>query len=175
MFAVAGHGIGGHRDNGQSGQRGIFPDIARRLQAVHIRHLYIHQYRIEFLLLCCPHCFDAVMGGTDLYPGLRQQRGRQLPVEFVILHQQNTQTRQIGKAAVVTRHIGSAQIRRNVALLGRAGEGQVEAENAALPRRAFHPHRPAHQLHEIFRYRQTQSRSAVFARGGGIGLAERLE
>ena len=45
--AIGSHGVRGHRDNGQALHSAVAPDLAGRRIAVNVRHLDIHQYRVE--------------------------------------------------------------------------------------------------------------------------------
>jgi hypothetical protein len=51
----------------------------------------------------------------------------------------------------------------------------MEVEGGALAACAFHPDAAAHEFDQVLADGQSQPGAAVFAGGGGIGLAEALE
>lgn len=67
-FPVADHGIGrqGHDGNpGPVGEPGVGPDDPGRLEAVHVRHLHIHENQVEGLPLQDLQRIPAVLGLGD--------------------------------------------------------------------------------------------------------------
>ena len=93
-FLVLLHGVGRHGDDGQGlhvlpAQR---PDRAGRFVAVHHRHLHIHQDGVVIALLRPAHHVHrvgAVRGGFHLEASLLQDHLGNLPVQLVVLHQQD--------------------------------------------------------------------------------------
>src|SRR5687767_8562416 len=65
-FAVTLHGMGGHGNDGNMPAGILFPltDSVRSFQAIHLRHLYIHEDGIVVIGLnffkCLRSCFDSI-------------------------------------------------------------------------------------------------------------------
>ncbi|MNH97932.1 hypothetical protein D3C73_506390 [compost metagenome] len=112
-FAVPGHGVGGHGDDRQRREVRLLANPAGRGIAVHHRHLAVHQHTVEIAVPGQPvECLLAIICQLELDACLLQQVARQLPVQFVVLHQQQARPLQAC-------HVVSALL---VALMG-AGTG----------------------------------------------------
>ena len=72
FFAVTGHRIGGHRQNWQLGETIVLADFARGSNAIHNRHLHIHQYRVVGALADHAHRLLAVFCQIDEQPTFLQ-------------------------------------------------------------------------------------------------------
>ena len=99
-FLILIHGVGGHGNDGQVPdiRPGHRPDRPGRLVAVHNRHLYVHQDRVIVALLGCLHHLyriRAVRGRLHDKPCLLQNLFRNLAVQFVILHKQDSLSAEI--------------------------------------------------------------------------------
>src|SRR5687768_2152672 len=92
-LTVLGHGMRGDRDDRDVPLRHELraPDGRRRLEAVHLRHLDVHQDEIELLPL--QRVERALSAGHDHHrvPRLLQQHRREQRVDGVVLRQQHVQ------------------------------------------------------------------------------------
>ena len=97
FFAVAGHGVGRHGDDGHLRQGQILSDFAGGGVAVHDRHLAVHQHPVKSTV---PRQdvqrLLAMVGHHHRDAGLLQQLQRELLVHVVVFHQQHACTRQLG-------------------------------------------------------------------------------
>ncbi len=97
FFAVAGHGVGRHGDDGHLRQGQILADFAGGVVAVHDRHLAVHQYPVKSAV---PRQdvqrLLAMVGHHHRDAGLLQQFQCELLVHVVVFHQQHARTRQLG-------------------------------------------------------------------------------
>ena len=87
--------IGGHGDDRQVEPARQLTNTPGGLQAIDIRHLDIHQHRIEGRLAAA-HLLDALqsaLGQADLGPLAGQQLGSHLAIEHVVLDHQQMQAR----------------------------------------------------------------------------------
>ena len=95
-FAVRGHGVGGHRNDGQTAQAQLLANATGGFKTVHHRHLQVHQdhvvsrlhgqYRI--------HAQPAVVGQGHHRALLAEQALRNRLVDFVVLHHQQAHAQQ---------------------------------------------------------------------------------
>ena len=65
--------IGRHCDDGQGNPVRHGAQEARSLQAVHVRHLHIHQDQGVVVFAHCPYCGQTVHRDIDLQAGTAQQ------------------------------------------------------------------------------------------------------
>src|SRR5262245_17204303 len=111
-------------------------------------------------------------------PGLLEQRDRQLPVDWVILGQQNTQSLAAGRprrrARRLRMHHGRLIADDGFGDLGQP-EMSAEMECAAAADFALDPDPATHQGHKVPAYRQAQPGATEPAAGGMMRLSERLE
>ena len=102
LVAVAGHGIGGHGDDGDLRQGQVLANLAGGGVAVHDRHLAVHQHAIKAIV---PgqnvQRLLAVVGHQYRDAGLLQQFQRQFLVHVVVFHQQHARARQLGHGLAV--------------------------------------------------------------------------
>lgn len=88
-LAVAGHGMGGHGDDGNGGKEEIFADTAGRFHAIHAGHLDIHKdERIRFGLECVEG-FGSVGGGVNREAELAKPCGGDLGIDRIILDEKD--------------------------------------------------------------------------------------
>jgi hypothetical protein len=109
--ALLGHCVGGHGDDGQMAEAGVLADLAGRLEAVHHRHLEVHQDEVEGV---GPGGVEGVEGETPVvghvHGGaqlLQQAAGDEL-VDVVVFDQQDAQAGQRGGAGSGLRRRGAA-------------------------------------------------------------------
>ena len=114
LFLILLKGVGAHGDNRNGGFFGVGQgaNAARRFQAVHARHLQIHENQVigrrrglHFL-----HGDGAVLRRVNRCVAHLQQRHRDFPVDGVILRKQNAESRQtfparVGAAFAQTLHV----------------------------------------------------------------------
>ena len=89
LFPVPGHGVGGHGDDGQGLKPGVLAEAPGGLVAVHDRHLHVHEHRVESARDHGIHRLLAVGGHGDRDPHGGQDLAGHLPVDVVVLHQQD--------------------------------------------------------------------------------------
>ncbi len=116
-LTVALHGIGGHGDNRQMAAGRFFPlaNRRRRLEAVHLRHLNVHQHQIERRVLQRLHRFPAVACDRRRVAPLFQDAYRQPLVYRVVLGNKDTQMGRIdrqGRLRIRRAHSGRRRIQR---------------------------------------------------------------
>ncbi|MNP21974.1 hypothetical protein D3C76_1146170 [compost metagenome] len=100
IFAVALHGIGGHRNYWQLCKAWLFADLARGGIAVHDRHVAVHQHTVEAAVdRQDVQRFLAMPGQAQRYTHALQQLTRKLLVHFVVFDQQKSRTPQAGLVA----------------------------------------------------------------------------
>ena len=149
-------------------------DQACGLEAVHLRHLDVHEHDVE---------------------GAREHRGHRLPP---VVHERGAMSlaleeaqhqRSVHEVVLGDEDIQRPQLRREIERLppGRRGarqaerssgglrEGRGERERGAGAGLALDPELAAHQRDELRRDRQPEPRPAVLPRGRAVGLRERLE
>jgi hypothetical protein len=93
-LAVAGHRVRGHREDRQLLAAGQGADPPGGLEAVHPRHLQVHQHEGVVVLLHAPHALLAVRREVDLDVRRAEQLDRDLLVELVVLHEQDARPAQ---------------------------------------------------------------------------------
>ena len=156
-------------------------DVARRLQAIHQRHLHVHQHAVELRLAQQVKRLFAIVGQADGGARFFQQFQRHLLVEGVVFHQQDARMleRAHHQGGVGAGAHGRCRLRHAVEhgrrrLVGNAQVGR-EPEGAAGAGTAVDAYVSTHQLGQLLADGQAQARAAIFARGGGVGLLEGLE
>nr|WP_230625960.1 hypothetical protein [Cupriavidus necator] len=112
-LAVLGQGVGGHRDHRQAGQARLGADAARGLEAVHARHLHVHQRQVVGLHRQALQRLHAALRRIGRDAGLLQQVYRDLAVDLVVFHQQHAPLRQrpAGPGRGARRLVGPRRIR----------------------------------------------------------------
>ena len=88
-LAILGEGVGGHRQDGRSGASGQCADQSRGLQAVHHRHLNVHQDEVVGRRAGLGNGRLTVVGKLDLQADAGQQLHRDLLIDRVVLRQQD--------------------------------------------------------------------------------------
>ena len=89
-FAIARHHIGRHGDNRQVSQPFDGTDGAGRLQAVHQRHLHIHQHQVIGVFLDHVQRLCAIVGETDLAAPVLQEVRCHFLIEQIVFNQQDS-------------------------------------------------------------------------------------
>ena len=94
-FAIVAHHLSGHRDDRHmpAGSRLALTDDLRRLQAIHLRHLHIHQHAIKRLSKEHVDRLAPVVRHSCLMPAFFQQRDGEHLIEPTVLDQQHSQHR----------------------------------------------------------------------------------
>jgi hypothetical protein len=67
-----------------------FTDGLGRGETVHFRHLAIHQHQIESTGFRLHHSFATMLDGHNLATQLLQHTDRNLPIDWIVLRQQNS-------------------------------------------------------------------------------------
>ena len=129
-FAVALQGVGGHGDDRGMGAGGRLAgaDGGGRLEAVHLRHLHVHQHGIERPAVQGRQRLAAVAGDHDLMALLLQQADGQPLVDGVVLGQQEPQPAPARRRRVVGGRPGRRGHRRSPSAEGghdRVQEGRL--------------------------------------------------
>ena len=91
-FAIAAHRVGGHRDDGQFTPVRQAADRAGRRDAVHDRHLHVHEHDVVIVGRRLRHHVErdgAVGGKFNNETGLAEQFGGDLLVQIVVLDKQD--------------------------------------------------------------------------------------
>jgi hypothetical protein len=94
FFLVAHHGIGSHGDHWQAGITRILAQLARRLVAIHHRHLAIHQHAVIGIFLDLGQRDGAIARDIDADAGIVENMLRHFLVHLIVLHQQQPGTAQ---------------------------------------------------------------------------------
>ncbi len=178
LVAIGAEGARRHRDDGRRVELGHRADQARRLQAVHLGHLHVHQHQV---IGASAHHVDrdaAVVGHLHLQAHQPQQLGGQLLVDEVVVGDQHARV----AMALHERLLHAAACRqpfvrrrRSLRLRARRLQPGGEPEHAAAAGFALHADGAAHQLRQLARDRQAQSGAAEASRGRTVGLLERRE
>ena len=136
--------------------------------AVHLRHMVVEQHEVEGP----PRAASLVERRERLRPrsvvGARHLPAGELllqnaAVDRIVVDHQDAQAAQIAHRRCRGRRI----------LVEHQRDGEPEGRSPAFL--AAHPHRPAHQSHQLLRNREAQAGAAVFARSGAVHLGELLE
>ena len=164
-------GRGRHGDNGEPVRGPLVPDQSGRLEAIHDRHLEIHQDNVE------PtrgagyggNRLPTIVGHGNHHPNILQLFARHLSVDGVILHDKHPTTSQ-GRR-------DECRIDRlcRLNLFGSLAQGNGEHEDAPVARFALHPDFSSHQLDQPPGDAETQAGTAVAAGSGAVRLHEGLE
>jgi hypothetical protein len=155
-----------HREVRQCGDRS---NLVRQLEAVHARHLEVEQRQVERAAshVGGPQHGEGgrpIGGGAGVHAPAAKLPFEDQPIRLVVIHDQGAGA---GQRRARGRH------RQGHGL--RAFQRNDEPEGAAPPWLAVHPDLAAHQAHELARDGEPETGTAVAARGGAVGLGERLE
>ena len=173
-LAVLGHDARGKGDDRQPGERRVGANNPSGLQAVHHRHLDVHQRHIDRVrprlenlqrLLAV-----ARQGGQRAL--LPQRPLHQQPVERAVIDHQHPQTGQPGP--LIRRRLVAAGSRGGLPV-PRPDERNLEPEGAALAHPALDADGAAHQLDQTAGNDQAQSGAAIAAGAALVGLREGAE
>ena len=173
---ILGKGIGGDCKNGNPGRIGMLgsPDAAGSRQAIHDRHLDIHedsgveswsrgQKMVDSLL--------SVAGRRDLEANMLQLIGGDFLVHFVVLGQQNMEAHQI----VGGFHCWHRWLRSWLAAVRRQCKLDDDSKAGALSGAALDIDGTMHHGNEILGDGQAEPGTAKLACGAGAFLLKRLE
>ena len=111
---------------GRSPGRPARADAARRLEAVHLGHLHVHQHHVVGLALDRLDRLDAVARQVGAVAHLLQQAQRELLVHDVVLGQQDAQRMARGHAGVDLRLAAGAGRRLGDAVVREQADQRVE-------------------------------------------------
>ena len=161
--------IGRDHDGGRHMEQLPVMHVAQGFNAVHLGHLPVDQHQVVGLaLLRCP--------GHGLQGCAAIGRGMHLQAQAL----RNASGNLAGTGVVI--HHQHAHVLQGVAFQPAGGlcrvlqaEPRREVEFGPLARFAANPDSPAHLLHQRPGDGQPQAGAAIAARGGAVGLAERLE
>ncbi|MNU89793.1 hypothetical protein D3C71_796430 [compost metagenome] len=157
-------------DNFQGRHAGVGLDRPHQLGAIHDGHAHVDDGQVERALAA--QCalqqvqrLGAVGGAGGGHLPLDRVLQQDAAVGGMVIHDQHVQG--------VQRH---ARRRRRRRVLGRHGaHDNGDGEAGTLARHGFQHNVAAHHFHQLLDDGQAQSRAAVFARSGAVGLAKRLE
>ena len=163
----------GHGDHRKTVPAGIPPDHARGFEAVHYRHLDVHQHYVIVLSasLHLSQRLASVVCDIDLITLLAQDRHDDFLIHQIIFHQQQPRDRGSG---FLQRERGTALAGGNQRSLDRLAR-QDHGEFAPLPNLAFHLHVTTLHLHQTLDDGQSQTGSSVLAGDTSVRLRELLE
>ena len=151
----------------------VLPDSSGRLQTVHDRHLHIHQHQVECFLLQQAECFGSVVGGFDLQARALEQVQGNLPVDGIVLNQENH------AATVLLLKLPEGIITVTCLdfdfVLCSGLQRQLEPEAAAASNLALGAACPPHQLDQPAGNGKAQPGAPMFSRDGPVGLFECFE
>ena len=171
---VFGKGIGGHGDDRQILPLRQLPNLPRRRDAVHARHLHVHQHDVEILAGDLGAGFQAIHRRLHLHPGVTQQFKADFEIDRLIIDEQDAQ--RLAGLGQFLRHLVHVGCRHGrLGVLGAALENAGEPEGAALARFAFDAHFTAHQGGQALGDGQPQAGAAELAGGRAVGLDEGFE
>ena len=88
-------------------------ELASRFVSVHLRHLAIHEYRVEILISKSLQSFDSIRGDMNLRALALQQPRGQLLIYWVVFREKypHTGERESDRSNVIRRNAGSADLR----------------------------------------------------------------
>ena len=92
-LAVAGHGVGGHRDDRDVPARAFFllPDERGGFKTIHLGHLHIHEDQVEGLFFQHSQSHPSVLGDRHAVPGLLQNPQGDALIDGVVLGKKNVE------------------------------------------------------------------------------------
>ena len=61
-----------------------FPNVQRRLDAIHLRHLDIHQNKIKAVVIESLQSFTAICGDNDAVPSFFEQTNGEFLIHFIL-------------------------------------------------------------------------------------------
>ena len=143
------HCRGGHGDDRQFVSLRQLADAACGFEAVHHRHVQVHQHRVERLLLHLLQRLLAVVGQTYAQAGTAQEFACHLLVEFVVFHQQDVRAAQLRQhyprceeiaVAARTCALRLLDVQDRIQQLGRyyrLGQHQIEPRRAGFVAQLF--------------------------------------
>ena len=88
-LAVRDERVRGHGDDGQGLEARVGPQDARRLDAVHDRHLHVHEHDVIVVLAHHAHRFGAVLGEIDEDLRLLELADGDFLIDLVVLDQEH--------------------------------------------------------------------------------------
>ena len=160
--------VGGQYDDGGLIAHDL-ADAAGRLDAVHLRHLPVHQNQIVGFAarMAEPYQLDRLPaggGGLRVDSRLAQHQLRVLAGDGVVIDDQHA-------------HVLRMDLARLLAVLPAVGvhEGHCDGKDRALPLLALDLDRAVHHLHDTLRDGQAEPGAAVSVGGGGVLLGKGIE
>jgi hypothetical protein len=88
-FTISAHGVRGHREYGKTAKAAIGTDELGRRQAIHDRHLDVHEYQVERLCRDQVNCFTAVECNGEQDAKIGQHFGGNITIEVIVFNQQD--------------------------------------------------------------------------------------
>jgi len=84
-----------YHDDGQvfTGLEFLATDVRCGLKTIHLRHLNVHQYKIDGRCFKLVQRLDPVAGCDDLVIPFIEERGRYFLVHRIVLHKENSKRR----------------------------------------------------------------------------------
>ncbi|OEZ52482.1 hypothetical protein DUGA6_61160 [Duganella sp. HH105] len=167
-LAVRRQHAGRHGDDGDGRRAARLlagADGARGRQAVHLRHLHVHQDQVVAALVRHAQRGGAVAGPLQRVAALVHQQGQQLQVLRHVVGRQHPQRRQrIGGALGALAAVVAGRLQR-----------QRQVEGGAHALYAFGPQLAAHQRHQLAADGGAQAGAAEAPRHRRVGLREGIE
>ena len=174
---ILGEGIGCHGDNRQFSVFRHGADAAGGLQAIHHRHLHVHQYQIVAPFLQALDGLTTVLGDIDRKAEhFTQQFDRHFLIHPVVFGDQNPAAREVAAQAPLGFGAADFGIHRRQRRQ-RPGQWQRngETEGRADAQRAVEVNLTAHQSDQPAGNRQAQTGAAKLARRRPVGLLKGVE
>lgn len=166
-LTIAGHGVSRHRDDGKAAAGGTVG--TSRLEAIHDRHLDIHQDQIEFHLaqLKKGECGAAIANENDRMAELFEQPLDEFLIRDVILSGEDAQGRALDALRKIDESVG------DWFHAGREGDG--EPKRTSLPFCAFDADFAPQESDQLTADGEPETGAAIAAGNGTIHLTEGLE
>ena len=166
------HGVRRHGDNRQPLEAGPPAQHPGGGQAVHDRHLDVHQHQVKGVRAALRQNFERLLT-VDCHPRSNADHLEQgldnLAVKYLIFDNEDR------RIVIKHRRLATVRLRRgNIIDLTRF-KTQPDAEDSALPGNTAHADFPAHHFNQILANGQTQAGAAIFAAHAGICLNKGLE
>ena len=89
LFAIAVHGVCGHGDDRKSGEAGIEPNRFGGANAIHDRHLHIHEDDVVIVFGELLNGGGTVFGDIDLEVCLFKETENNFTIEFIVFNEQD--------------------------------------------------------------------------------------
>ena len=166
-------GIGRHRQNRDVRLAGQGANHPGGFEAVHLRHLDVHQHQVIALVTHLFHGLQTIPGHIGIQIDRQQEVQRNFAVDLLIIHQQDARTT-VFLAQLLLR-IGSCIATRLRSMGPPMLQTGSEPEGAPFSGLTADPHFAAHQARQSPGDRQSKTGSAIFPGRRNIALFESLK